>query len=230
VALRRMTLGLCILSLLAVAPMSVTAETPDDRLAIQSPASGAIVGGLVSILGEADLAGMEGYVVSFGLGAGPTQWIAIGEVRRETVVDGRLALWDTTRIPDGLYRLRLRAIVRRDGILAYRDVYADGIQVANAPRTATPYPTLVPSATPTPTRVPTETPTPLPTIALDDGISPYLYLTMTDLYDPLCSGWRQRYSVWISNVGMISVTNIIVTQTLPLGLEAVLSGPRGGAV
>jgi uncharacterized repeat protein (TIGR01451 family) len=89
---------------------------------------------------------------------------------------------------------------------------------------------LQPSVTPTPTLTPTATPTPVPTIALDDGISPYLYLTMTDLYDPLCSGWRQRYSIWISNVGMISVTNVIVTQTLPLGLSPILSDSTPGGV
>ena|GEM_PF-731286 len=226
--LRGFGLGLCFVSLVALVAMPVAADTPDERLAIQSPASGSVVGGLVSVLGTADLMGMEGYVVSFGMGEDPGRWIAMGEMRRESTVGERLALWDTTRIPDGLYTIRLRAVVRRDGALSYRDAYVAGIQVANAPRTATPYPTLVPSATPTPTRVPTETPTALPTIALDDGISPYLYLTMTDLYDPLCSGWRQRYSVWISNVGMISVTNIMVTQTLPVGLEAVLADSTPG--
>lgn len=227
-ALRYIALLLCIMGVAAAGALPVAADTLEDQLAIHSPQGGAVVGGLVSIIGTADVAGMEGYLVSFGLGVEPTQWIPIGEARSDTVRDGRLALWDTTRVPDGIYTLRLRAILRQDGAFAYRDVYVDGIQVSNAPRTATPYPTLVPSATPTPTRPPTRTPTPIPTIALEDGISPYLYLTMMDLHDPLCSGWRQRYSVWVSNVGAISVTNLIITQTLPVGLEPVLGDSTPG--
>ncbi len=216
--------------ILFMAVWPVAAQTSNDQLAIQSPAPGAVVGGLVSVLGTADLPNMESYQVSFGPGAEPSQWIPIGAARADAVHDGRLALWDTTGIPDGSYTLRLRATVRKDGGVDYYDVYVDGLQVSNAPRTATPFPTLDPSATPTPTLTPTATATPMPTIALDDGVSPYLYLTMTDLYDPLCQGWRQRYSIWISNVGMISVTNVIVTQTLPLGLTPVLADSTAGGM
>jgi len=227
--MQRLALLLCVLAILTPA-LPVQAQTANDPLAIHSPGPGAVVGGLVSVLGTAEVPDMESYQLSFGPGAEPAQWIPIGQARNDAVRDGRLALWDTTGIPDGSYTLRLRATVHKDGGLDYRDVYVDGIQVSNAPRTATPYPTLQPSVTPTPTLTPTATPTPVPTIALDDGISPYLYLTMTDLYDPLCSGWRQRYSIWISNVGMISVTNVIVTQTLPLGLSPILSDSTPGGV
>jgi hypothetical protein len=74
------------------------------------------------------------------------------------VVQGRLALWDTTVIPDGLYSLRLR-VVRVDG--NYNEYFVRGVQVVNARPTETP----TPEDTPTPEE-PTETPAPTPTVVI----------------------------------------------------------------
>jgi hypothetical protein len=74
------------------------------------------------------------------------------------VVQGRLALWDTTVIPDGLYSLRLR-LVRLDG--NYDEYFVRGVQVANA------VPTNTPATFDTPTPAPpTETPAPTPTVII----------------------------------------------------------------
>jgi hypothetical protein len=73
-------------------------------------------------------------------------------------VQGRLALWDTTVIPDGQYSLRLR-LVRLDG--NYDEYFVRGIQVVNARPVATP----TQEATPTPSG-PTEIPTATPTIVI----------------------------------------------------------------
>jgi hypothetical protein len=90
------------------------------------------------------------------------------------VVQGRLALWDTTVIPDGQYSLRLR-VVRVDG--NYDEYFVRGIQVVNTRPVATPTreatPTIViavptvasptprPTETPLPTSEPTATPEPM---------------------------------------------------------------------
>ncbi len=214
-------MALCFFLLLAPSAHAQT-PIPPQALEITSPAPGAVVGGVVSVLGSAQWPNLQGYIVAVGPGYEPAQWIVVAEVRAMPVIQGRLAFWDTTRIPDGHYTLRLRAIVANEQF-QYRDVLVGPILVSNAPQSPTPGLTTLPSMTPTPTAIPSVTPTALPTLALEDGVSPYLYLTLMDQYEPLCAGWRQRYSIWLTNVGMITVTNVTLTDTLPLGCEPVLA-------
>jgi hypothetical protein len=198
---------------------------------ITTPTSGSTIGGVVSVLGSVTVDRLGSYSLTFGPGANPVQWIEISRGSGESIRAGRLALWDTTRIPDGLYTLRLRVVMGSASAAgySYQDVYVASLLVANAPRTPTPLPTLAPTATPTETPLPTVTPTPLPTLDPEDGTSPYLYVTQVDLYDPLCQGWKQRYGIWVSNVGMVTVTNVILTDTLPLGCEPALVDSTSGA-
>ncbi len=65
------------------------------------------------------------------------------------VIDGLLGSWDTTRIPDGSYFLRL-TVVKPDG--NYERTPLRQVVVVNAEPTVTP--------------TPTETPTPTPTVVL----------------------------------------------------------------
>jgi uncharacterized repeat protein (TIGR01451 family) len=194
---------------------------------IISPTEGSVIGGLVSVLGTVDVAELESYAVHFGPGTSPNQWIAIGEPRQAQVIQGRLAFWDTTRIPDGVYSLRVRAVLRGKAA-GYIDAFVRGVLVANAPETPTPLNTPLPTATATPTAVSTATTVPLPTLPLDDGVSPYLYVTQMDQYDPLCLGWRQRYSIWVSNVGMVTLTNVVLVDILPDGCTAQQFEPTSG--
>lgn len=228
---RRRAIVLLLLSLYLLSPGVTLAEKPElgSRVELSSPVSGTEVGGVVSILGSVLLDGLQGYTVSFGAGEEFIQWIQIGEMREEGMLDGRLALWDTTEIPDGVYTLRLRALCGDDRY-EYVDFFVDQILVSNAPRTPSPVPTPPPTSTPTETPLPTLTPTRAATLALDDGVSPYLYVTLMDQYDPLCMNWPQRYSIWVSNVGMVTVTNVLVTDTLALGCQPILSQSTGGAV
>ncbi len=198
------------------------------QVAITSPRSDALLGGVVSIIGTVRVDNLQRYVISAGPGEDPVQWIDIAEIDNTMVLNGRLAFWNTTTLPDGVYWLRLRAIYGAQAP-QYEDIRVGPLWLSNAPQTPTPEPTLPPSATPTATPLPTIAPTPLPTLALGDGVSPYLYLTQMDQYDPLCKTWGQRYSIWISNVGMVTVTNIILTDTLPVGFEPVLSDSTAGA-
>jgi len=210
--------------------MVVFAQTPTPvpRVEITSPLSGAQVGGIVSVLGSVEIAGLRSYALAFGPGKDPVQWIEISQEYERSVVKGRLAFWDTTKIPDGLYTLRLRAVWGA-GVHQYRDFYVGPIQVSNVPRLPSPAPTTPPTSTPTQTPLPTLTLTPGPTLALDDAVSPFIYVTQMDQYDPLCLNWRQRYSIWVSNVGMITVTNVVLTDVLPLSCQPVLEGSTEGA-
>ena len=221
-------LSSCLLFLSIALQSLAQTQTPGWRVEIESPAPGATLGGVVSVLGTVSVDGLLSHSLAFGLGTDPQQWIAIGQVQEEEISRGRLAFWDTTGFPDGVYTLRLRA-VRRGEPDTYIDSYVRPVHVSNAPRTSTPRPTPQPSATPTITSTPTPTQTPVPALALADGISPYLYVAMSAQYDPLCPNWQQRYSIWLSNVGMTPLTNVVVTDVPPASCDPVLAQSSRGA-
>jgi len=195
------------------------AAEPKPQVVITSPAGGDRLGGIVSVMGSVTVELPQGYTVAFGLGDDPTQWIPIVGPRKARVEQGRLAFWDTTRIPDGDYSLRLRAISASEPTI-YHEYIVHGLVVSNAPDTPTPEGTLQPSPTPTPEPSPTATAEPLPTLALDDGTSSFLYVTQRDQHDPLCPDWDQSYSVWVTNIGMVTVTQVVVLDILPAGCSS----------
>jgi hypothetical protein len=127
---------------------------------ITSPRDQAAVRGLVPIEGSATHPQFQKYEIHFGPQPNPgDQWTPIGGSPFSVpVVQGRLGLWDTTIIPDGVYSLRLR-VVRVDG--NYDEYFVRGIQVSNTRPTDTP----TPQATPTPA-LPTNTPAPTPTVVI----------------------------------------------------------------
>jgi hypothetical protein len=127
---------------------------------ITSPRDRASVRGLVPVEGSATHAQFQKYEVHFGpepnLG---DQWTPIaGSPFTVPVVQGRLGLWDTTIIPDGLYSLRLR-VVRLDG--NYDEYFVRGIQVVNTRPTDTPTPQVTATSA-----APTDTPEPTPTVVI----------------------------------------------------------------
>ncbi len=138
------------------------AQTPLAQVLgqISSPRDRAAVRGLVPIEGSATHSQFQKYEVHYGPEPNPgDQWMPVGNSPFSVpVVQGRLALWDTTIIPDGVYSLRLR-VVRLDG--NYDEYHVRGIQISNTRPTETP----TPEATPTPA-APTETPSPTPTVII----------------------------------------------------------------
>jgi hypothetical protein len=148
--------------LVMMAPLArIAAAPPFQALGqITTPMDRATVRGLVPIEGSATHPQFQKYEIHFDPEANPgDQWAPVsGSPFTVQVVQGRLALWDTTIIPDGVYSLRLR-LVRSDG--NYDEYYVRGIQVGNTRPTETP----TPDASPTPSR-PTETPSPTPTVII----------------------------------------------------------------
>jgi cell division septation protein DedD len=153
----KIVLTLGVLLLVALVAPTARAQTLGQ---ITSPRDRAAVRGLVPIEGSATHPQFQKYEIHYGPEPNPgDQWTPIGgSPFTVPVVQGRLGLWDTTIIPDGLYSLRLR-LVRLDG--NYDDYFVRGIQVANTQPTDTP----TPAETPTPAP-PTETPSPTPTIVI----------------------------------------------------------------
>ena len=162
--MRKAALALIVGLLLLIAPTAGAAPLPalpaQPSGQITSPRDRASVRGLVPIEGRATHAQFQKYEIHYGPEPNPgDQWAPVGDSPFSVqVVQGRLALWDTTIIPDGVYSLRLR-VVRLDG--NYDEYFVRGIRVVNTRPTATP----TPEATPTPAG-PTDTPAPTPTVVI----------------------------------------------------------------
>ena len=134
---------------------SVSAAPPMQAVSvITSPKNLTTVRGNVVIEGSATHPNFWKYEIAFAREPNPSNWALIGDVHQNTVVNGRLEVWNTVTVPDGTYSLRLR-VVRKDG--NYDEYYVRQLTVGNKQPTETPTPaeTLTPSA-------PTVTSTPLP--------------------------------------------------------------------
>jgi len=111
-----------------------------DVAAIASPTADSVVQGQVQIIGSADHPTFEFYVLDFAP-SGTDGWQFLGD-GRQVVINGPLATWNTAAVPDGTYRLRLRA-VRLDG--NYTEAFAENIKVSNSQPLPTPTPLVTPT-------------------------------------------------------------------------------------
>ena len=80
--------------------MQLTAE-------ILSPSEGDEVRGMMEISGRATGEDFARYRLDVGAGTQPRAWLNIGAEGTLPVGEGRLAVWDTQTLPNGLYTLRL---------------------------------------------------------------------------------------------------------------------------
>lgn len=82
-----------------------------QQVLIDSPRPGEALQGRVSIIGTTDIEGIKSFEISFAYQRDDTNtWFLIGQ--GEGVFRGQtLAVWDTTTISDGIYRLRIRAFL-----------------------------------------------------------------------------------------------------------------------
>jgi len=126
---------------------------------ITRPVSGEAVRGIVTLEGTANHPTFDHFDLAFGYDPDPTDtWFPIVDSDQSKVVEGRLAVWDTSAVADGVYRLRLRVWPAEGQPLV---ALVGGVRVRNqsAIETPTPGPTAQ-AALSTPM---VETPTPRPT-------------------------------------------------------------------
>jgi hypothetical protein len=161
-----------------------------DLAVITSPTNNAVVRGQVPIVGSATHPQFQFYKVEFSREppGGDETWAIVGAIVQQGVVNGQLAVWDTTRVPDGSYTVRLR-VVRLDG--NYSEYVVRQIVVANAqPEQPTETPTIAAELL-TPTVTPTPLP-PTPTIVIEQPARPTEQaipgLTRTPLPTPVQEG------------------------------------------
>lgn len=157
-------------------------QEAQDVAIITEPASNAALQGIIPIIGTATHPTFAFYVLEFSPEPG-NQWQFIGDGQAQ-VINGQLATWDTTTVPDGSYTIRLR-VVRIDA--NYSEAFAQQVVVSNTQ----PIPTDTPEITPDESPIPTITPTPLPptpTIVVEQPIvntpTPRPVETSAPLQDP----------------------------------------------
>lgn len=163
------------------APRGLAAPPQQDAVwDITSPAEGSVVSGEVVIQGTATHPNFAAYGVLYGAGprpAGDTAWVFITPARiPNMVVNGQLATWDTTALPNGQYTLAL-AVYEVGNETPHLD-FVNNITVQNEETTPTPTPTPMPTTdpeaqpttetgpivAPTVQQPPTATPRPTPTL------------------------------------------------------------------
>lgn len=137
---------------------------------ITSPRADQAVAGVVTIAGTADHPAFQRFEVAFGYDPDPTEtWFPIGEPISTPVIDGRLALWDTMRISDGTYRLRLQVWLEDGQML---EAIVSGVRVRNYSPTETAESAAAGqtiSIPPTPTATLVAAPTPSPDLTASSG-------------------------------------------------------------
>lgn len=198
--------------LLAALPAGGAWAQPTGQ--ITSPRDRAAVRGLVPIEGSATHPDFQKYEIHFGPEPNPgDQWTPIqGSPFSVPVVQGRLGLWDTTIIPDGVYSLRLR-VVRLDG--NYEEYFVRGIQVSNTRPTETP----TPQATATAARA-TDTPQPTATvvIAVPTVSSPTPRPTATSLPTAPPTDTPEPLNLPFQNVSSAACWGAVATAAVFLGI------------
>jgi len=150
-----------VLAHLGVSPARAQTTAP----AITSPTADQALQGQVSITGNTGASGFASAQLDFGyVGDQSNTWFLI-QALSQPVADGTLATWDTAKITDGNYILRLR-VFATDG--TFKDATVP-FEIANYT-----VPTLA-SPTPAPTNAPSlQIPTPLVIIGSDTPAPPVL--------------------------------------------------------
>jgi hypothetical protein len=99
-----------------------------DAPEIDSPEPGDIVKGVVMVRGSTDVSGFQSAETLFGYNSDTTDTWFLIEKSMSPVSNGNLAIWDTTIITDGVYRILVRVYLE-DGTTS--DTIVKGITVNN---------------------------------------------------------------------------------------------------
>lgn len=162
-------------------------ETTSEKIEFTSPQSGQILQGRVSIIVEATMDSPVSGELSFSYHNDTSDtWFLIEEIQ---IIDQPVLQfdWDTTKITDGDYAIRLLANTTPDKEIAV----VSGLRVRNYTpvETGTPKPTLTPApqSTPIPTVTPTRTSTALPATATSLPPNP-AQITTGDIWNSITKG------------------------------------------
>ena len=154
--------------------VAAQSPTPPPGPRLDSPVAGAALQGSVVITGSSQVDGFDSAEVAFAYSANPDSWFLIQQ-SFAPVAEGTLAVWDTSTIADGSYRLRLIVYLKNGSQLSQMvpdlrvrnytpiETSTPTLKGANATNVQTSAVTPLITLTPTlPTSTPISTPTPLP--------------------------------------------------------------------
>jgi hypothetical protein len=158
IALRTAPILWILLLLNGAFPLEVFAQ--ENTPSFITPQPGDALQGVVTITGTSQVDGFASAEIAFSYTGDPTgTWFRIAS-DDQPVLNGTLAIWDTTSISDGVYDLRLQVLTADGKTL---QAIVSGLRVRNYTPVETPTPTeVIPAATPLPTSTPTPTPFPTP--------------------------------------------------------------------
>lgn len=129
---------LIILSLTLLTGPAAAAPLAQEPIAsITSPVDGQQLSGIVRITGSANHPEFDRYEIAYGPDPNPNDAWQPFSSNSQPVTNDVLGLWDTTRVADGGYMLRLR-VVRKDS--NYQEAFIRGLRVANQQAQASPTP------------------------------------------------------------------------------------------
>jgi len=132
---------------------------------ITRPAAGEAVRGIVTLEGTANHPAFDHFDLAFAYDQDPTgTWFPIVDADGSRVVEGRLAVWDTSGVADGEYTVRLRVWPTEGEPLV---TIVRGVRVRNLASIETPTPG--PTAQAQPETPAPQVPTPSPTAATPVG-------------------------------------------------------------
>jgi len=94
-----------VIATLTPTPPPVTCQNPS--VCITSPSPNAVVAGRVRVMGTAAGERFQFFKIEYGQGETPASWNVYGELCYEPVVEGELATFDSTALPNGVYWLQL---------------------------------------------------------------------------------------------------------------------------
>ena len=137
-----------------VSAATFTAWAQGEACQITWPREEAVLSGVVKVRGSSTHPNFWKYELA-AAPEGTDDWRVL-TVSEHQVIEGTLALWDTTAFPDGRWQLRLRTVDRSGN---YLEQIVRNLIIANKIPTPTPTPTPTPMPSPSPTPRPAPTPT-----------------------------------------------------------------------
>jgi hypothetical protein len=179
-------IGISLLSLILYSGVSMPENEwqTNDGITITSPKAGDFLNGNIIIKGSSEIVGFLRTELSFAYETGlPETWFVIS-TSDQAVQLGQLAVWDTTTISDGDYRLRLRVNLVDS---TFQEIIINDLAIRNYTATETPVSSITPTFSityETPVIEETVTPAVLPTELQPNPIA----LTPRQVYTSLFSG------------------------------------------
>ncbi len=150
-SIRRVLSATLLMILFVSALPAQAAPLEQEQVAvITSPKDGDQLKGVVQIMGTATHSRFDHYELAWASQSAPDNWQLIAVVQNQ-IVNGSLGTWDTSPLPPGVYRLRLRVVRSTD---RDTDFVVNNLSINQG--------TPTPAASPTPPVGPTIPPSPTP--------------------------------------------------------------------